>query len=547
MDTPRSTQDRPGSRIAAAGFALLSRAWPRASRDWVLAMKAELPEMASTGESLAWLIGGCMSLARAWWREIFRVFHEASVAESKRASVATAAVLLAVIVACLALPGMMQGLVAVSDAWRTVDAKENLAQLEKLATRAEQTHDAQVLAYAVLHLPASPEKARWADLAVSLDPRLTWIFFQMQPDAYQAYRTEVVDPEFDWHAAQLQQWDPDNAVPYLMQGDAIFRRAGCSQTAECAVALGKSPSWLAAMNRAFGATRYDDYGAQRFSLEMAVEQSRSELRPALVARALVAARIPELFNARVYAAWLTQEADRLAQSGKSEAALANDWRAAQFGQRMAETGSGDDITRLIGMAIQETAFANLRRLASTHNYPEQVSFAAYALANIHAQVENMKGERGRASEFAQSAVWSAVMLHSSAIIMFAAAILCGISSLSLGFFAETSQSTAPRWLRTIGRGSAATLACAAVVFYTHYVPLLRLLRHASSAAATPATLHDFATNFGWFLHVPYMASNSWTSGGSIYFWAGFTALGVSCALVVITRMAARANVVKHTI
>src|SRR5271169_1167902 len=54
-------------RFAARAFSGVVTLWPTDSRDWALAMQAELGEIESNQESLKWLAGGIMSLGKAWW------------------------------------------------------------------------------------------------------------------------------------------------------------------------------------------------------------------------------------------------------------------------------------------------------------------------------------------------------------------------------------------------------------------------------------------------------------------------------------------------
>ena len=190
-----------------------------------------------------------MSLIRAWWNQIlFGTGDEAS-AVSKRVAATTAAVLLIIAMLFLVLPGMPQGFLAVVDAWRTEDAGQSVSALEKLGAEAERVQDANLLAFVALHLPDSPDKTRWADRAVSLDPKLTWIYFQMQSYGGIA---PLVDPSFDRHVSQLQAWDPANAVPFLMQADRVLASEGALGTTSAYEArLGQNAAWLNAMDKAF--------------------------------------------------------------------------------------------------------------------------------------------------------------------------------------------------------------------------------------------------------------------------------------------------------
>ena len=71
--------------------------------------------------------------------------------------------------------------------------------------------------------PDSSDRLRWADLAVSLDPSLTSIYFQM--DHFYLPEYQLTEAEFAPRAARLQQWDSSNSVVYLMQADRLVDSA----------------------------------------------------------------------------------------------------------------------------------------------------------------------------------------------------------------------------------------------------------------------------------------------------------------------------------
>ena len=63
------------------------------------------------------------------------------------------------------------------------------------------------------------QTTHWADLAVSIDPNLTWIYFEMEgfSGVSSCPNSDLTTPR----AIRLQQWDPDNSVPYLMQAERL--------------------------------------------------------------------------------------------------------------------------------------------------------------------------------------------------------------------------------------------------------------------------------------------------------------------------------------
>ena len=145
-----------------------------------------------------------MSLGKAWWNQLIYGGTSQKKAPAKLPGVATA-ILLLLAISTFALSGMRQGMVAIFDTWNFSRSYLDSAQLRKMGVEAEQNRDASTLAFVAMRLPAnSPEKVRWANLATSLDPSLTWIYFQMQDER------ERPDANFSERISRLEKWDPDN-------------------------------------------------------------------------------------------------------------------------------------------------------------------------------------------------------------------------------------------------------------------------------------------------------------------------------------------------
>src|SRR5579864_654585 len=102
---PESRQQNASQKFISFAFSKIVSLWPADSRDWALAMQAELPQMESTQESLQWLAGGIMSLIKAWWNNIIYGGNPQEAAPVKMPGFATA-VLLLLAIASFALPGM---------------------------------------------------------------------------------------------------------------------------------------------------------------------------------------------------------------------------------------------------------------------------------------------------------------------------------------------------------------------------------------------------------------------------------------------------------
>ena len=159
----RAGDSRPQSasqKFVSFAFGKLVALWPADTRDWALAMQAELPQMESTQQSLQWLAGGIMSLGKAWWNQLIYGDNHREVTPAKLPGVATA-ILLVLAISSFALPGMRQGIVAIFDTWNFSRSYLTSAQLQKMGSEAEQSHDAATLVFVAMRLPEnSPEKVR---------------------------------------------------------------------------------------------------------------------------------------------------------------------------------------------------------------------------------------------------------------------------------------------------------------------------------------------------------------------------------------------------
>lgn len=173
---------RSGKEKIKRAFAWIVRLWPAHTQEWAQAMQAELHEIEGLRESLLWLVGGTMALGKAWWSEIWR---KRDAAETPAARVpVTAAVLLLLCALAAGAPGVRQGMMTVFDTWHDTwhyrGTELSAGELRSMAQAAEQTGDAETMAFAAMRMSPSAERNRLADRAVAFDPRLTWIYYHMR-------------------------------------------------------------------------------------------------------------------------------------------------------------------------------------------------------------------------------------------------------------------------------------------------------------------------------------------------------------------------------
>jgi hypothetical protein len=277
------TARQPSLMFLSAHWSLrvLLRCWPEESQQWGEALAAELCEIEKPDEAFRWALGGLMLFARAtvsqclaWLKLPAGSRHAAASLPlgtpapilPKRSRLFTAAVL-ATTAILIFLPQSREAVSTVRASWNGfMGSSGDVRDLEKLAARAEKENDARTLAFVSLVLPHSDHATSLANRAVALDPTLVWI-----------YASRVSGPEFaappKEGLAQLLKTDPDNVFPQLIAArvisephyDALTLRRTPSQQ-EVDTALASDPAWIAHMERAFRAPRYDNYFNRHWQL-----------------------------------------------------------------------------------------------------------------------------------------------------------------------------------------------------------------------------------------------------------------------------------------
>jgi hypothetical protein len=374
-----------------------------------------------------------MSLGKAWWNRILLSRDPNEVPAPVRAPGIISLLLLLVAVSSLALPGMRQGFMTVYDSWNFSHSILQSSQLEKMGRDAEKNHDASILALVAMRLPGdSQEKNHWADLAVSLDPSLTWIYFQMRNPEQS---DQSLNAETSAQIARLQKWDPDNAVPYLMEADEVFETfqrksnykvfGARSAMTDMAIELHKDHDWASAMEKAFRASRFDDYQDRRFNLNMAAQKNLGAGRPMDLILSTSAGRWPNLLNLRLYSDWLIHEGAQREAAGDQGGATESYWQLAQFGQRMAVESSSVSIERLIAQPMVAQAFEKLQNLYERTGRTEEARYAAFEVTNAKAGSKDLRRIFQQFSIARDTAAWSGLTIYmTSLLILIAAALSC---------------------------------------------------------------------------------------------------------------------------
>jgi len=412
MSVPPAPYPLP-SRFARWLLACAVRHWPKQTRDWGMALAAEIDQTANMQEALRWSWGGIMLFARslvagfwAWLKLPAGAPHPTHREPSdrpvlpRRSRLFTFSMLTAGAIVLL-LPLGRQAMTMVRDSWNEfrLSASEQ-RELAQLAQRAEKTNDAPALAFVALRIDDPARYAALADRAVSLNPAFVWV--------YVATRSHwpLGGPQPEQYLSRLRVSDPGNAVPVLLAADTMAQRAEKRNEpktpAEREALLARDANWMGLMEQALTAPRYDDYLQRHSELTSSVWSREQYLPASVVLEGLFAHTIPNLLNLTTFS--------NIQLRGAEKAVAAGEWHKAErllgevdsFGERIVSAKS-TEIEKLIGLKLARDAnqervklYAAAGRTAEAQGFRlrvQQIDDTAAALWARH-DAESSGGQQG---------------------------------------------------------------------------------------------------------------------------------------------------------
>jgi hypothetical protein len=397
-----SVSTQKGSMMARFARWLLGCAvqhWPEQTRPWGLALAAEIDETASAYETVRWSLGGVLFFARsvlssAWvWMKLPAGSSLPNRADGpsllpKRSRIFTAAVQAAAAL-LLILPEGRDAIRTVRSSWYDFQQTgTDVRKLNELAARAEKEKDAGTLAFVALSTDDPERASKLLGQSVSLDPQYVWAY------AAANRRIGASTGQTDW-PAQLQTADPGNAVPYLIAADArieprdheILMRGAPIGAEENSLA--NDAEWVALMEQAFVAPRYDSYFLKHSQLARTVWNREQTLSPAIAVGSVWQHEMPNLRYIRIFSQIKIAEARKARASGDLEGAIKLLGEVDAFGIRMANS-SGTKIEQLIGLSLARDAERELFDLYSNAGRKEAAARAALHREKIDARFEGMR-------------------------------------------------------------------------------------------------------------------------------------------------------------
>jgi hypothetical protein len=538
-------------RLAHFSLQLSLRLWPEESRGWGQALAAELDEIEKPFEALQWALGGLMLFTRASASQFLAWLKlpagsrlspasllpgSAAPVLPKRSRLFSAAILLATVVLFF-FPQTREAISPIRASWNGYQGdSSDLRALRNLAARAEKEKDARTLAFVALVTPDPGRSARLAEQAVALDPSLIWIYASRRP------HPEYNPPPKDG-LARLLVADSDNAFPEILAAQVICEPSYQTLLAhntptqqDTEAALAGNSDWVAHMDRAFRAARYNSYFNRRWQLTQEVWNRKPNLSVTLIFNSLWAHPLPDFLSTKTYANILAQKALQANAAGHPEQAETLLLEVDSFGRRVTEQGELD-LEKFLGLDVSRLATIALREFYQRLGRTGKSQEAAKRLQLIDDQRDGLMHSFRPMDELRLRALErSALQVQLSAILTLLLAAMAAVCLVALEW---RSRKSAARklWLRRVvclaadWAPAGLLLACVGLLwFFRPYAEILRSAREVTTASAA------------WhFMHFEGLFALSSTLGGleqpftPLHFWQAFTCALVGLALFILVR------------
>ncbi|MGB6485240.1 MAG: hypothetical protein WBE86_17320 [Candidatus Acidiferrales bacterium] len=427
-------------------------------------------------------------------------------------------------------PTFRQALRVTAGSWRLSDSAW-LASMRSLGVKAEASHDAQTLAFVAMQMRYDSQnraqRDKFADEAVQLDPRLTWIYYPLL-SADRMFSPESVNPVDEHWLARLQAWDPVNAAVYSLEASYYRppKALGWNSEADRAI-LANSPRWLDDMAKAFSASNYDSYVSQKVDLDRAVTQRQGLDAPSQMFRGLMGYGLPDFMNFHLYAEhFLLKAGEDFEAKGDFSHAEENYWKVAHLAQLIQLDGH-TDLESLVAFGLESSASARLQALLQKSGNSSAANLLAFQAALAQRTASSIRAKNSQAN--LELGVHGAYVLQFS-LLGIALSLLLILSCCA--YFASRRLSPfgkTPRWdylFARTGIVGAVLLFASVVVMYFGYSPYQTAFQN-YLAASNPRDAYYSLLRFEVLQELP---NGLFYSFRGVYFW--YTVIVVGGAIVV---------------
>jgi hypothetical protein len=544
-----SPQQAMPFRLAHSSLQLALRFWPEETRDWGHAIAAELHEIEKPFEALLWALGGLMLFSRASashflaWLKLpagSRLSGAPLPLESgapmlpKRSRLFTAAILAATALLLL-LPHSHEALSTLRASWNGYQIwPADRRTLANLAAKAENNKDARTLAFVALTTPEAQEGTRLAEKAVALDPNLFWIY------ASRFFRPDDAQQPAEW-PARMSAGDPDNSFVDLCIADALARahyRALISHRStsqpEIESALLEDPQWVARMEAAFRAPRYDSYLHRHWELVSYVWSRDPSLSPSIIGHGLWSHRIPNLMNLKIFTGFEVHRAQQARMEGNPQNADKVLKEVKSFGHRMVEAGDSD-LETLVGLSLSRQAAQEFNTLYAATGREAEAQQPAARVQELE-QLQQTFHRPSMAAYQAQQKAFRgyAVLFESTSILAVFFAFATVLSYLMLELRPGLSPRRRAVWQRALCRTAdfaPASLLLLSAAFLASYLPFARLFAGYRAQEGTSVTIRELSSTLWQLVQFRYSFQSLFE--GTLMWWAFTVALSLLAIFIII--------------
>ncbi|MFI5094240.1 MAG: hypothetical protein ACHQIK_12435, partial [Candidatus Acidiferrales bacterium] len=342
------------------------------------------------------------------------------------------------------------------------------AELLALAQKAEQTHDAEALAFVAVRLSNRSENTKFAEEAVRLDPNLTWIYAVVAIQC--PWRSEI-----DSWIPVLEQWDPKNALPHLIAAEKIDVAMAEAGTAAI-YSEHKSIAWQNAMAAAFQSSKLDTYRDRLAELDRTVLLRYHIQDPFEIITDRWFYGLPSYgsWDSSRYSKALLESGQALEAKGDLAGAADKYLEVARFGQMLQPEGGFYFLGR-------DTTEASRRLAALSVRKGDGAAAAFYiSLAERIARTDERELSSRRSEFFGGNVYhWNALIARASGLTLLFCALLfltCALGVIVRGGSVKPKSLVASPLTLSVGLSSAIGALLSSVMLYVSYRPYSQILQ-----------------------------------------------------------------------
>jgi hypothetical protein len=336
--------------------------------------------------------------------------------------------------------------------------------------------------------------------------------------------------------ARLRAYDPGNAFTHLTAADAIahprYRAMLAHRTPapqEIESTLANDPQWMAQMESALRAPRYDTYVRKHWELICYEWDRDPALSPAIIGHGLWSHRIPDLQNLQIFTKIEIQHAQQALSEGHPEQAGNILQEVDGFAGRMVEQ-AGSNFERQVAIGISRQATQELRNLYSATGREREASMASTRLQEIESRQQAFSSISYMAEP--DSFRWKAILFQACAILLF----VCGVTVAISFFILELRPRFFPQrgavWQRILCRTAdyaPASFLILTFAFLVAFLPIARLFAQYRSRGASIETFREISGTLWGLEEVPERLQ--FIFDPAFFWWLVTTALIILAALL----------------